>query len=248
MSCHDSLSHVVHCLARWFYFVELFHVPADDRLERTISSLQHFCSTKHNGFISRLEQGLVDDVDAQVDRVVEHAVETATEKDLFARIRQKREKGFYRQNYLLEPLILGQQQTGQEMMKDPSSTVLLLISRNTFTPDHTELPEVVEAIEDYYRSSGKRLFASTKQKLMAFVNFLGSQGGQANLSQTDQLPKLGFKNSRQREAIKHLEQAGVISIGDAYSTGRFGKMYRLSAKVKKLYDKQQVIKARQMAG
>ena len=110
LPCEDSLFLVVSQLARWLYFVELFHLPEDQRLEKIENILVQFCLTKNNGFISRLLADMQEQVVEHVHRAVESGITNADMqfKTYCAIMRQKREKGQYRQVIYLEPVLLGQ--------------------------------------------------------------------------------------------------------------------------------------------
>ena len=101
----DTLLPVVANLARWFYYVEFVDIPQIQRVERVVELLQTFVVNKHNGHVSTLNLGKVQDVMKRVTRIVKRSIAKATEKDLFLRIVQKRRNGEYRTVYHLEPLI-----------------------------------------------------------------------------------------------------------------------------------------------
>ena len=101
----DTLLPVVANLARWFYYVEFVDIPQAQRLSESSSFMQTFVVNKHNGHVSTLNLGKVQDVMKRVARIVKRSIAKATEKDLFLRIVQKRRNGEYRTVYHLEPLI-----------------------------------------------------------------------------------------------------------------------------------------------
>ena len=107
LPCDDSLFVVVSQLARWLFFVELFHLPEDQRLEQIKHLLVRFCLTKHNGFISRLVVGSVDQVVQHVGRAVDSGIVNVdlNFKGYCAVMRQKREQGQYSQVIRLEGLL-----------------------------------------------------------------------------------------------------------------------------------------------
>ena len=110
LPCEDSLFIVVSQLARWLYFVELFNLPENERLDKTKNILVHFCLNKHNGFISRLAGGLHQEVSEHVHRAVESGIDNADMqfKTYCAIMRQKREKGEYQKVIYLGPILIGQ--------------------------------------------------------------------------------------------------------------------------------------------
>ena len=74
--CHDKFLEVVSTLAKWFAYVELYHLRPDRTVIKQL--LGDYCLNKHNGFISRLNNGLKDEVLAHVDRVVDDAIDTVS--------------------------------------------------------------------------------------------------------------------------------------------------------------------------
>ncbi len=101
----DTLLPVVANLARWFYFVEFVDMSQAQRLDRVTELMQTFVANKHNGHVSTLNLGKLQDVMKRVARIVKRSIAKATEKDLFLRLVQKRRTGQYRTVYYLEPLI-----------------------------------------------------------------------------------------------------------------------------------------------
>ena len=102
--CDDRFIEVISTLAKWFAFYE-FYTPEIDRV-RTKEVLKLFCLRKHNGFITRLNNGQEEDVLAHVDRVVNNAIDSTTEEGLkhFAEMRATRDRGYYPTIYRLEDL------------------------------------------------------------------------------------------------------------------------------------------------
>ena len=130
LPCHDSIFVVCSQLARWLFFVELHHLPKDERLERVVEIITTYCSNKNNGFISRLDAGLVHEVEGHVRRAVSFAMLRAKDLLLFTRIQQKRERGEYRRVIYLEPHLLAKGQwKGQEEAEREEEDNTLLSSR-----------------------------------------------------------------------------------------------------------------------
>lgn len=67
----DSVGTVIHEMAKWLYWVELFQTPDSERTKKTCSLLTTFIMAKHNGFVSRLLVGKESEVKKQVKRCVD---------------------------------------------------------------------------------------------------------------------------------------------------------------------------------
>jgi len=111
LPCDDSVNPVAMQLARWFFFVELFDLPKDQRLDRVVELMIAFVAIKNNGFVSRLNAGQHREVEKHIKRTVVSSIKTATGLDLFARIRQKRSDGSYSRVIYLEQVVLGNEET-----------------------------------------------------------------------------------------------------------------------------------------
>jgi hypothetical protein len=102
----DSMAEVVFELAKWLLWIELF--GEDDREARTIELLQCYVMEKHNGLVTRLNEGKQDEVLSHVRRIVEGAGSMSAEsKELFLRVRQKRERREYKQLIQIVPILEG---------------------------------------------------------------------------------------------------------------------------------------------
>ena len=101
----DQFFEVVSTLAKWFGFVELH---GRDR-SRIKTVLRQFVVTKHNGMISRLQDGSAEEVFQQVDRIVEYVLDAEDDHGLsiFENIRNNRNSGKYARVYQFEPVIMG---------------------------------------------------------------------------------------------------------------------------------------------
>lgn len=85
----DTMSEMVFEMSKWLLWIELF--GENDYKERTIELLQGYVLEKHNGHVTRLNDGREKEGLSHVERIVEGACETSTEsKELFLRIRQGR--------------------------------------------------------------------------------------------------------------------------------------------------------------
>ena len=65
------MSEVVFELAKWLLWIELF--GEDDRVDRTVELLQRYVLEKHNGLVTRLNDGKEERCSPHVERIVEGA-------------------------------------------------------------------------------------------------------------------------------------------------------------------------------
>jgi hypothetical protein len=108
LPCHDSIFYVCSQLARWLYFVELYHLPKEERLSHIPELLTAYCQTKNNGFISRWDAGQQRAVIGHIKRAIHTAIRHTQDGLTFTRIRQKRATGQYRRVIHLEPYLKGE--------------------------------------------------------------------------------------------------------------------------------------------
>jgi hypothetical protein len=162
--CEDKLSEVVSALALWFGFVELY----GESRNRIKEVLRTFVLRSHNQMVSRLISNDQDEVLRQVDRIVDHALdsEDLEGKRKFSELRQKRASGSYKTVYFFEPQILEQQDSSFPSLPNLSPSYLLcrgLIQESQgttwkYTPDDTPLPEdVVERIRTAFQQQKRQL-------------------------------------------------------------------------------------------
>lgn len=234
LPAEDSMTFVVLHLARWFLHIEFFGQV--DRFEKTVKVLEYFCKTKNNGFISRLNQGLVHEVLQHVRRIVTVANKPLDENEakVFEDIRRKRADGSYKTNYYLEPLILSLIEDTEVSTFSPSVlfTVCSTLSEShdqdetltlkelrqqeakLWNPvfDERPLPELLKArILGYYAAKGIRIKKQTIVAITRLLRHISTIPEGRRLSQKA-LKKFGFSNDRTRRHIRHLELIGLISI------------------------------------
>lgn len=102
----DSMAEVVFELAKWLLWIELF--GEEEREARSIELLQRYVLDKHNGLVTRLNEGKEDEVLSHVGRIVEGAGSMAAEsKELFLRVRQKRQQRKYKRLIEIIPILEG---------------------------------------------------------------------------------------------------------------------------------------------
>ncbi len=239
---HDSMADVVFELSKWLYFVELWHFEEDSRFNRVVELLQRFCLTKHNGFITRLNNHKPHEVISHVERIVKWMIQhiSTSAKECFARIRNKRQTGQYKDQWFLEKDILSiclsssvklieccsVSQSREEKKKLPSP------AQWVYSPDLTPLPQLLEnIIREQLRKNGAR--EKTYPKIVGFLNHLKDKDGEARLG-IESLKKMGFSDHRSRQHITMLRKLGLLLEKGYSPVIGLGKLYVLTAKARGL--------------
>jgi hypothetical protein len=240
----DSLFVVISNLAIWFYFVEFHEAQEPDRRDKIVKLLIHFCQTKHNGFITRMNLGQKQEVVEHIERIVHSAIEhiDSKGKELFARIRAKRESGGYSTVYFLEPLI---HQSGEcfsssvvltqccSVLSSPSAVVSP--ENWVFAPDNTPLPdELDQAIQKFYQRNKLKMNKPTEAKIVRFINFIRAKVGGARIG-VKSLKKMGFSNHAARQHIKNLEKMRIIATEGYCPAAHISKLYRFTERTKEMF-------------
>ncbi len=256
----DKFNQVVLTLARWFGFVELFGEDPD----RIKAALRHFALTKHNNKVSRLLAGQEDEVLSQVDRIVDQVLanETFAGKELFARIRQKRATGQYKNNFFFEAQILGAEPHTPFPQQPLSSFYFIcggLIADSdeeedspgwSYQPDNTPLPEeVMNRIRTAFETAKKQVRRNKTTGRIAvldsitrFFNYLvcGRKSGTRRASQ-ELLIQMGFpkKNSERDRIVAVLLNDGLVQKGGYVATQKSRQWFLDSAVVMAIHDARQ---------
>jgi len=104
---HDTVGHVVHEMSKWLYWVELFDQPVVERADRIEALLGRFVFTRHNGFVTRINDGKERDVLAQVRSAVRSAsqIDRPESLELFERLRNSRSQGKYERVINIVPIL-----------------------------------------------------------------------------------------------------------------------------------------------
>ena len=250
LPCEDSLFLVISQLARWLYFIELHHLPESQRLERIKTALVHYCLTKHNSRISRLNGGLEEEVIQHVHRAVDSGIASVDMgfKTHAAVMRQKRERGRYTRVIYLERVLEGKDDSN-------SSSSCWVYMCPTKKPDFTPLPnQIINQLLDACRATGRapRIKKTTGQypiieKCTAFINAIYQSGGKARVSQ-ETLRKYGFTANNQRELLKAIMvKAGIMTKG-GYKSQTASRLYRLTKETIQQLDKQRRPEEQHRAG
>jgi hypothetical protein len=258
LPCHDSIFLVVSQLARWLFYIELWEMPENLRINKISELLTTYVINKHNGYVSRITSGLQSEVIDQVPRIIETAIANTDEvgQQHFSESRRKRTAGEYSELIFLEPLLLttvsteGDRKRVQHYKpnrkeKNNSSSSLAPRTQHRahasswdYQPDDTPLPESIEnCILEFYRNKQLKIQKRTICKLRRVINDLYSANGEARRS-LKALKKMGFSNDRARQHIRNLETMGIIIIGGYYPAGGLGTRYTLTSSAKRFLDEE----------
>ena len=239
LPCDDSITEVVGALARWFYFIELFHLPEEQRRDRVVELMQTFCQHKNNGYITQLNNG--GNITKRVARIVKSAIRTTDDdgKMVFLRIRQKRERGDYQKLYMFEQLVQGLDHV--EVDDSGMCSFGSTLSVGLTIDDDTPLPEAIEEKIDSIicqqrmrKRHGEYPFRTFSRR---FVNCLWRMNGKSRITWRDINAMLGNPESRDRKQAHqyktYLAEAGIIE-GDweqHIKRGQASSLYRLTKNV-----------------
>ncbi len=215
----DSVATVVHEMAKWLWWIELYNLPESSRQEEITRLLTAFVLRKHNGCVSRLDTGNEHDVISQIARCVEMAQDVAPESVVaFAATREKWLNGGYRFPIRIVPAL-----AGEEDVSLPSSCLFTIMCTSLDEP----LPQVVQAGIMSVAGRSKVLPFATRLLNRLYIN-----KGNEYLGRPALLKLLGNKEASKSPPqlgryLAILERAGIITRGSSYSAGRNGKLITL---------------------
>lgn len=213
---NDSVGTVVHEMAKWLWWIELYSLPEGKRLEEITRLLRAYVLKKHNGCVSRLLNGQEKDVIAQVARCVKKAADVSMPSSVegFARTREKWLNGGYKYPVRIVPALNGH----EDVSLSPSCPFTVMCIKFD-----DALPEGVQA--QIKAVAGRSRVMSFATRL---INLLFSKEGRAYVSRKALTELQEYKNPNQiAKYIGILERAGIITRGDSYKVGRNGKRYCL---------------------
>ncbi len=243
--CHDRFLEVVSTLTKWLAFYELHHLWPDRTWIKDV--LKRFCLTKHNGFITRITNGQIEEVFAHVERVVDDSIETTSleGKQVFANMRLKRDNGCYPSIYRLERYLLAENDS--DMSPTLCGGLILLQSDEkwSYHPDDSPLPDqLITQIKEGFCSAKRQLRRNKAgeypvlQAITRLINYLyvGKNPGHRRASQ-QLFVQMGFpdKSAERRPIKKIMVRTGVLYEGD-YQSQRQSRLYSLSKEVIAMLD------------
>ena len=251
-------------------YIEFYHLPQEERLQRITKLLTSYCKNKNNGFISRWDSGMKRAVIEHIQRSIDSGVNHADDLMLFTRIRQRIEKGQYTRVIHLDVLLQSEAKDSQSLSSsccasiccsstesnsdvnnDPNGPPLAYPELDNkrkkaeqwqFKPDYTPIPVIESAIREFYQKHGLRMYQATMKKLIALINYLSSRGGEARLG-VESLTKMGFCGHVSRKHIERLEQMGVIDIFDDYCPAAArSKRFKLTKRARTIVAESRAVK------
>lgn len=240
LPCDDSISQVVSELAKWLYFVELAEINETDRMPEVVNTLIQYCLLKHNGYITRLNNGEIEEVKSHISRLCESAISRMSEegKSLLTTIGTKE----YVDKWKLVPLMLQQDKLDCSFSLSSSVKItqccsVLWVSAPEYwrtkainweyVPDNTPISEALESrIRRFYARNGLKINNPSIVKITRFLNYLKVNTAEVHLG-VESLKKMGFTSHSTRKHIKQLEKMGLIMIGGYCPVAGVSKSYRL---------------------
>jgi hypothetical protein len=197
----------------------MYHLPVAERQEEVTSLLWKFVAKKHNGCVKRLNRGLTSDVQREIRNLVRKALDRPdTAKELFARIRQKRQHGRYRRVIYVAPLLQGA--SAREIPVSSSSSGFLICLSSLEGPLPALMVDKIKSV------AGRKKLLPFSTRL---VNLLAQNKGSVCLSSDRLQELLGYKNPTQATMYRDcLVQAGLVTVGRHYIKGRESKRHSLT--------------------
>ncbi len=253
LPCDDSIGNVAHEMAKYLWWIERYELSEDEREREVLRLLIIFVRTKHNGFITRWNNGQQKDVFKQLSRCLQLArrlnVEHRTESlERFAVIRQKRQQGEYHHVIRLEPLITGclpdldtadgqshQDSSGSPLSSSPSPSSIYF-SVGGLTELDAPLPQTIVDLIDQHRGRARPHRYATR-----LLNHLLQTQGIARLPHRALSQLLGYEDRKRTTSYNNiLIRAGLLE-KDHYVRGQRTCGYSLSKMARRLFieDKQQ---------
>lgn len=202
----DSVYQVCTELAKWLYWIELYHAPAEDRKEKVQKLLVQFVKNKHNGHCDRLLNGDTKSVQKQITRTVQEVIDHGDTKP-WKDIRNKRTTGKYRHLIYLAPLMAGVKPGVIENQREKHGSVSSVGGLTGFSDQ--ELPVQVIAMIQKKAGRNKLIPFATK-----FLNYLHEHGGRYCVSRERLMEMLGYTDPPRVTKYRNiLVKAGVIFKG-----------------------------------
>lgn len=216
----DSVSKVVLELAEWLCWVECFGHP--DRHAHVSRLLWTFVQNKHNGFVTRLNNGKFKAVRKQIERIVTSVLKPC-DNEVWRGLREKRDSGRYKRViYLAQfmaskkgipPSLCPTSSVSTSGTGDAERSVLEGAGRSQLPPSLCPTSSVSGLPQDVM----DRIAAKAgRNKVIPFatklLNLLAEAGGTKRLSQDTLLGLLGYPNRNRVCKYKNiLIRAGVLA-------------------------------------
>jgi hypothetical protein len=247
--CDDSVEPVISTLTKWLWFYELYHLEPDDRYERAVEVLSLFVEQKHNGYVTRIENGDLD-VFRQIERVVRSYTSNVNDagREVFAQMRDKRDNGYYRNEYQIVPLIDGSSSSIHTTLY--RSILCDLLSDDemdektgwVYIPDDTPIPyglerRIISGLKDNGIAIRKNANGDypTLIAITRLINYLKEGGAAGRRASQELLRQMGFKN-RTREQIKSVLYKRSIVHDGGYRSKSASRKYTLDHSVLEIFE------------
>jgi hypothetical protein len=224
LPCPKSLHAVCYELAKWLYWVELYKQPDCEKV--IFRLLSTFVAQKHNGHCQRIIDGNINSVEQDLNNAIKSAMKLHPpylneSLEIFARLRQKRSQGQYKQVINLAPLLEG------DIVTSSSSSSGLLICVSSLG---AALPKEVQ--DQIIKKAGRNKVMTFATRL---INLLHQHRGSCRLHQDKLMELVGYRNKNQAtKYINILITAKVVKKGKFYQKCKSSRLYTLSKDVMSL--------------
>jgi len=226
----DSMADVVFELAKWLLWIELH--GHDDRQTKTAELLQRYILEKHNGCVTRLGEGKEAEALSHIERIVEGACSMPSRsKELFLRIRQRRQRGGYKRLIEIAPVLAGSgaedaAASDHSYQGDYNCTTYSLPLRDHHLPPAIE-DKIVQHAQTHRmrRSKGEYPLVRFARQLLGI---LWHNQGAARVH-TDGLTEMAGNAHQQNDYKKALLSLGLLrDWTGTYRVGTASALYRLT--------------------
>lgn len=251
--CEDKFYEAISTLAKWFCFVEFYGRPVEDVSE----VIRQYVLSRHNGMVSRINNGEQSEALGQADRIISHVLRTRTEEAdrFYEDVRRRGATGKYASPWNFAAEIMSGHDSSVDIAPFPQSD-LTSGSRIdggsaperkgewVYEPDDTPLPEfVLERIRAAFRQRKRQLRKiggryPTLDAITRFLNYLlaGRHRGQRRASK-ELLIQMGFPSSgaKRDRIINVLMRDGMLRKG-GYRSKEASMQWIISPDVVTIYN------------
>jgi len=198
-------------------------------VERTTELLQAFVADKHNGYVTRVNDGRFAEVLTQVERIVEGASDQSAEsKELFCRVRQRRDQGKYRRVINIEPILVGECTQEQYDGEDNCTTYCVSIPNPSDDPIPAEIESLITQFAKSHRMQVRGGVYPILRIARRLLNHLWGRKGSARIHR-DILAGWAGGVNQQNRFKKVLLGLGIIGGWEGtYRSKAASSLYRMS--------------------
>ena len=208
----DSVHFAVYNLSKWLYFIELYDLDENVRVLKINELILYYITNKHNNFITRMNNGNVNEVIDHVNRSILSAIKVkdANSLELFSNIRNKISNNQYKTIIKISDAIMGK-------FSNQSPSLF-----NKCTPLPEELENLILS-----HSGLKKMFPFAT----ILINKLLQSGCKANLGRQWMTTIAHSTPRKASERLKILTKAGIITVGSTYRPKEFGRLISLRPEI-----------------